>query len=190
MKNIFLSYLILIFISIGCKSSELKVTETLEKPSPITWDECGYKPGDHLCNFSLIDQNGDVFDLYENFGSPIVIDLSTGWCGYCQVAAQEVSAVQSKYAEHGLIYVTILIEDHTGGPVNTEYCENWATSFGIIDSPVLAGNREMIDYPDGNDGFLVGGWPAFLFLTPDLVIDSELRGYSSAYIDSGIQNIF
>ncbi len=187
-KNLFLKILLVSFFAAGCKGSELKVKEPAEEPSPITWTECGYQVGDHLCNFALVDQNGDTFDLYENYGRPMVVDLSTAWCGYCQVAAREITEIQNKYSEYGLIYVTILIEDHIGNPPDVSFCEDWATTFGILDSPVLAGSREMIDYPSGENGFLVTGWPYFIFLTPDLVIDSELRGYSSSYIDEGIQN--
>ena len=177
-----------LFLLLGCKPSKVTIEET-EEPSPITWDTCGYQVGDHLCNFTLVDQNGDTFDLYENFGKPIVIDFSTMWCGYCQVAAQEVDAVSDKYSNSDLVYITILIENYYGNSPTTEDCASWADMFGIIKSPVLSGERSLIDYPDGLTGVPVSGWPTFLFLNSDLTIDSMLTGYGSDSIDYKIQGI-
>jgi len=154
----------------------------------VTWDTCGYQQGEHMCDISLKDQRGDDFSLYDHIGKPIVLDFSTMWCGYCQVAAREVSAVAGKYAEHDLLYVTVLVEDQSGNPADIDDCDNWATLFGIIEQPVLAGSREIIQSND-NDGIPITGWPTFYFLTEDMVVDTILRGYSDEAVDFGIQGI-
>ena len=179
-------------LSLGCAScgpADLEVKDTSPaEPNPITWDTCGYEIGDHLCNFRLKDQDDKDFDLYENVGKPIVIDYSTMWCGYCQTAAREVAEVQTRYAEDELIFATVLIETPSGEPPSVQNCSDWASVFGIIDSPVLAGSRDLIDI-NGEDGLPITGWPTFLFLNRDLTISSYMRGYSSQGVDAGIQTI-
>ena len=154
----------------------------------MTWEECGYQQGEHMCDFTLKDQNGDDFSLYDHIGRPIILDYSTMWCGYCQVAAYEVSAIQDAYSDYDLLYVTILVEDTAGNPADETDCENWSGLFGIIDPPVLAGSRDLLD-SNGVSGVQIAGRPSFLFLTDEMVIHSTLRGYSSAGIEQGIQNI-
>ena len=179
-------------LSLGCAScgpADLEVKDSSPvEPSLITWDECGYAEGDHMCDFTLKDQNGDDFNLYNNVGKPIILDYSTMWCGYCQVAAREVTEVQQRYSEHDLIYVTVLVEDSSGSSASVQNCEDWASVFGIIDAPVLAGSRDLVDL-DGISGVPITGWPTFIFLQKDLKISSYMRGFSSAGLESGIQTI-
>ena len=102
------------FFILGCGAcNKGEIDEIVEEENPITWEECGYNQGDHMCDFSLVDQNGDHFDLYDHIGDPIILDYSSMWCGYCQVAAGSVTSVQDYYADHDLLYVTILIENIT-----------------------------------------------------------------------------
>ena len=44
-------------------------------PAPEVWSDCGGMIGDHPCDFSLVDQNGDTFTLYNNYGKLIVLDF-------------------------------------------------------------------------------------------------------------------
>jgi thiol-disulfide isomerase/thioredoxin len=174
---------------ISCKPAELTIEEDIvDEPDKITWSECSYQIGDHACNLEFEDQNGDLFSLYDYIGQPVILDFSTMWCGYCQVAAAEVPAVQSKYNSEGLVYVTILVEDQSGNPATVENCSDWASLFGIVDSPVLAGDRSVID-PSGQTGVALSGWPTFLFIDRDMRVSSGLRGYSSQALDQEIQGI-
>jgi thiol-disulfide isomerase/thioredoxin len=183
-----LSFLLLAVCMLGCNACKDTDESIPEEVSLITWDDCGYQQGEHMCDFSLQDQNGDDFDLYDYIGQPIVLDYSTMWCGYCQVAAADVSAISANYSEYDLLYVTILIENTLGEPADVADCDDWASIFGIIDAPVLAGSRELID-PDGKSGISLSGWPTFLFLTDEMVIETIVRGYSEGAIDWGIQII-
>ncbi|MDB4337400.1 TlpA family protein disulfide reductase [bacterium] len=187
------TFFIMSFLLLGCEACgpadlEVQGSDTVDEVNLITWDQCGYQKGDHMCDFTLKDQNGQSFSLYENVGNPIVIDYSTMWCGYCQVAAQEVTEIETKYKESGLIYVTILIEDTSGQPTDEADCASWSSVFGIIDAPVLAGSRDLIDATE-ESGPAISGWPSFLFLDKELVITSFMRGYSKPGLESGIQTI-
>ena len=65
----------------------------------IDWDDCSQQVGDHPCDFTLIDQNGDEFKLYDHHGKVIILDFSTMWCGPCMMAAQEIEHLQQKYGD-------------------------------------------------------------------------------------------
>ena len=184
------SLLFIAIISLGCGActAELEVETSQPEIDPVTWDSCGYNIDDHMCNFSLIDQNGNTFNLYDHIGQPLVLDYSTMWCGYCQVAAQDVEETQSSHSDFELLYATILIENTTGQPATEADCDNWASIFGITNSPVLAGSRGLIDV-NGESGVPVTGWPTFLFLDEEMVIKDILRGYSKESLDYKLQGL-
>lgn len=186
----FTSLLFTAIISLGCNgcAAELEVETSPPEVDLVTWDECGYNVGDHMCDFSLVDQNGDEFHLYDYIGKPIVLDYSTMWCGYCQVAAQDVEQTQLDNASSELLYVTILIENQAGMPPSIADCENWSSIFGIISAPVLGGSRDLID-TSAEKGVPVSGWPTFLFLDKEMIIKDVLRGYSKESLDYKIQSL-
>lgn len=187
----YLSSLIFIaIISSGCNPSTVKLEAETSQPEidPITWDSCGYNINDHMCNFSLMDQDGDIFDLYDHIGKPIILDYSTMWCGYCQVAAQDVTNIQSIHSDSELLYVSVLIENTSGSPPTVADCDSWSSIFGIVDSPVLAGSRELID-ANGKSGAPVTAWPTFLFLDEEMIIKDVLRGYSKESLDYKLQGL-
>ena len=75
------------------------VDKVLENFSIVDWDNCSQKIGDHPCDFTLIDQDGKEFNLYDHVGTIIIIDLSAMWCGPCQMAAIEVEDLQGDYGD-------------------------------------------------------------------------------------------
>jgi len=165
---------------LGCSGCQKEVdSETANvEVSPITWEDCGYEHGDHPCDFTMSDQNGDPWNFYDNHGSIIIIDLSTAWCYYCQVAAADAQILQDEYKDSDVIYVSILVEDMTGNPPSQEEVTEWANTFGIT-APVLGGNRDILKTSE-SDGWNLGGWPTFYFIDRDLVLKETLRGYSDA----------
>ena len=110
---------------VGCKPTPLEVeirdTHVESKapassmhggnPAEVTWSECSQQIGDNPCDFSLIDQEGNTFSLYDNFNTVIVLDFSAGWCGPCVQASMHVQGYQDKYGPQGFIWVTVLIEN-------------------------------------------------------------------------------
>ena len=170
----------------GC-AADLKVetSEPREEPSPITWTDCSNVVGDHPCDFTLQDQNGDDWSLYENYGSAIILDFSAEWCSYCQVAAAGTQHVSDSFED--LIYVTILIEDTTREVPSSEVLNRWADYFNIED-PVLSGDRSMLG-PGGQGVWEVTGWPTFFIVDKEMRIDSIIRGYSAQSLEAAVLNV-
>ena len=132
----------ILLLLISC-TAELKVEDTTSKvENPITWSTCSQNLDDHPCNFTLLDQNGSNWSLYDHYGSIIVLDFSTEWCGYCNVSGSTIQALQNEYTNLDVIFVTLLIEDNYGNPATKELCASWADRHSIT-APVLAGSREL-----------------------------------------------
>ena len=171
----------------GC-SNKSDSTDSVKELNPITWSDCSQTIGSHPCNFTLKDQNNKDWSLYDHYGSIIVIDFSTEWCGYCQVAASTAQSLQDEYEDKDVIYVTIMVEDSAGNPGSYELAKKWAEYFGI-DAPVLAGNRSMID-ASGMTGWPISGWPKFFFIDQYMILRSEISGYSEHAIKHKIEEIY
>ena len=54
-----------------------------------------------------------------------------------------------------------------GAPPTEEEINEWVTSHGITTAPVLYADRSVAD-PTGVNGYLVGGYPTYVFITKDL----------------------
>ena len=192
MKPLNLIFAACLFLtSIGCvgcePAQETPEPEVVEDPSPITWEDCSHEIDDHPCDFNLTDQNGDNWNLYEHYGSIIILDFSTEWCYYCQVAAADAQVLQDDYADKDVIYVTILVEDSAGVAATQALAAQWADHFGIT-APVLAGSREMLDSTNPG-GWVVEGWPTFYIIDREMVLNQYMRGYSSTNLMLMLDNM-
>ena len=175
-------------LSVACKSNSDTDSQLVQEEDPITWTDCSYELSDHPCNFELSDQNGSTWNLYDHIGEVIVLDFSTGWCYYCHVAAAEIPVIEKEYEDKNLTYVTILIEDNNGNKPTLEYANLWADTYGINNSPVLIGDRSLID-GTGENGWSIAGWPTFFFIDHEMVTRYSLQGYSSSILITTIDKL-
>ena len=167
----------------GCNPNQ--INEETSTPDPIYWTECGYEIGDHACDFTLIDQNGEEWNLYSHYGEVIVLDFATEWCGYCHIAAEETQATQDRIsALVPFSYVTILVEDMGGNsPPTFQAVQRWCEHYSIT-APVLTGDRTMIT----GDNWNISGFPSFYILNSELVIIDKIHGWSATALESAIQS--
>jgi thiol-disulfide isomerase/thioredoxin len=144
--------------------------------SPITWDTCSGVEGDHPCNLEGPDHRGDNFGLYPNFGRPMVLDFSAGWCGPCRNAAGHAQEVQDLYRDSGLLYITVLIETTNGSVPTQADVAAWAAEYGNTDSLVVAGSRAILQ--SGGGPWPLTGWPTFYYVDSEMILRDIDRGYS------------
>ena len=71
-----LKYLAIFLMSaLSCSPAKLSSdtmsadTGETEDRSWVTWDECGQDIGQHPCNFTLLDHNGEEVELYDHYGN-------------------------------------------------------------------------------------------------------------------------
>ena len=126
----------------GCTSeSKNEETATIEETavveeSPIHWEDCSYRIGEHICNVQLTDSDMGSFDLYEHYGKPIVIQLAAEWCGPCK----QISPILEEIASNEDNKVTI-------AKINIDENPRVATDYGIRSIPtmLLFNNGELKD---------------------------------------------
>ena len=153
----------------------------------ISWDECYGNEDMHACNIISFDHNGDEFDLYKHYGSLIVLDLSTMWCGPCNQAGAMSQEVQDLYIGEDLIYITVLIEDQQGGPVDLADLQEWAIAYGNTTAPVVAGDRSLLT--SGGGTFDLSSWPTFFYIDREMVIRDIDRGYNAGEVIYSIESL-
>jgi hypothetical protein len=151
-------------------------------PAPVTWTNCDQWPGSHPCDFSLVDQYGDTFTLYDNYDTVMVLDFSTIWCGVCKNIAGDVQTHQDTYGPQGFLWVTVLIEDAQGNDPDETDIQDWATTYGIVDSPVLAGNRADFVDLSGMDGYPISAWPTLVVIDRGMILTNGLNGWNEDVI--------
>lgn len=186
--------LFLILSLLGCPA-ELQVTDSATKEISVPEepmipptlginekDDCDQKTlGSNACNFFLIDQNGEYWELYKHKGKIIILDFSTVWCYPCNVAATHTQKIQDEYSED-VIFVTLLIQGNDGQPATAEDVHNWVVANNITSAPVLQASKDYIMDPAGVTGYLVGGYPTYVYLDRNLKIANAHVGFSEEYM--------
>jgi len=154
----------------------------------INTDKCDQKTiGSTVCNMVFYDQNKEVWELYDHEGKVIILDFSTVWCGPCQNAGHYVQPIQNDYA--GLIeFVTVLVDGATGDPPTETEINEWVTSHNVTTAPVLYADRSVLDQT-GETGYLVGGFPTYVFVDKELKIHSGAVGFNEQHVRSIIEEL-
>lgn len=140
-------------------------------------DECKNRAGDHVCNMNLMDQHGDRVDLYDYYGSVILLDFSAMWCNPCQQAAYDHQDMLDDFRGEDFVYITVLLDNFQGQTPTLTDLTVWANQFGI-ESPILQGRKTLYGQ-DEKEQWPFGGYPAFVIIDRDMVWHDSLPGYNS-----------
>jgi thiol-disulfide isomerase/thioredoxin len=129
-----------------------------------------------------VDQNGDTVSLWQFYGEVIALDISTMWCGPCQLLAREVDEVQEHYEDDGFIYITMLPENIDGDTPNVQNLNQWAERNGVS-APILAD-----DFGHSYDIVPDQVWPRVMIIGRDLrVAEDQVQPAEDAAIRAAIE---
>ena len=153
-------------------------------------DDCDQKAvGSNVCNLKLYDQNGDIWELYEHKGKVVVLDFSTSWCYPCQLAGMHAQPLYDHYGG-SVEFVTILVDGFTHSiPPTDDEISSWVDNHNITTAPILKGSREYVMDQSGVTGYLVGGFPTYVFIDKNMKIHSGAVGFNEEYIRTTINGL-
>lgn len=178
----------------GCTGCGPAAVETvspvviIEEPD-VEYGSCSGHVGEHPCNFDFLDQNGEVWDLWNHSGTVMVIDFSTEWCSACRSLAPHAQGYQDSYTSLGydFLWVTVLVADESNDTVELDEARAWSVTYGMTSSPVLAGDRSVIDLTAEN-GIPISGWPTFVVIDKEMTITFGQRGWSESDISNAVDS--
>lgn len=108
---------------------------TIEQDPVLTGE--GFQVGEVIPELRGPDQFGDEVSLWQFHGQLMVLDISAMWCGPCQALAEHVGESQERFADDGVVFVTVLPQDKVGGSVDVSELQQWA-ELGGENAPIVA----------------------------------------------------
>jgi len=159
----------------------------VDKHPWATWEDCSQVPGAHPCNFELMDQNGEMVELYDQYEKVIVIDLSAMWCGVCNNIATMGDQFVSDYGSENVVWLTVLIDDSTGNPPDLADLQHWAETYNIS-GPVLGADRTLIDQT-AQTGYPVTSWPTLVVVDRQMVMQYGIYGWSESVVRGWVESL-
>ena len=158
----------------------------LPEPEPSGFqnpsDVCGDVIGEHPCDFSLVDHNGDVVDLYSFYGEVVVLDFSAMWCGPCRVAAQSIPEHALNYEAEGVVFITVLLQNSSGDEPTISDLQAWVNTYAIPPiAPVLGATGSYVD------GYSIDSFPRFIFIDRDMTVRHIMRGWSGTQLEQIVE---
>jgi hypothetical protein len=138
----------------------------------------GYGYDEVFPNLAGNDYFGNEFELWQLYGSIILIDFSAGWCPPCNDVASEAQAFWDERREEGFV-IFHAMSDGWGYPsdADTTFITEWSDTFGLGFPVVGEGDVGTVYGGLRNAGFNPKGYiPFFILLDKDMTIDTEYIG--------------
>ncbi|MEC8425137.1 MAG: redoxin domain-containing protein [Myxococcota bacterium] len=149
---------------------------------PADLESQGWAEGQVPPDARLLDQNGDIVSLWQFYGDVIALDISTMWCGPCQLLAREVDEVQESYEADGFIYITMLPENIDGDIPSVENLNEWAER-NDVSAPILS-DEPQYSYDIVPDRI----WPRVVIIGRDMrVAEDQVQPAEDAAIRAAIE---
>ena len=149
---------------------------------PSTLQGEGCKVGQVLEDHRGKDQHGAEVSLWQFYGSCLLVDIGTMWCGPCRDLAKTFQESSDRFPE--VQFVSVLPEDDDGDPATVEKLGECAEFYGIED-PVINDDEGWHECSVPEDAF-----PAVLIVGPDMkVLDAGVTPANEATIEARLRQL-
>jgi peroxiredoxin len=98
--------------------------------SPATSVNEGHRVGERARDFSLVDAEGNTVRLSDYRGQVVVLDFWATWCPPCRKEIPGFVALQSKYAEQGVVVIGVSLDD--GWPKVRSFMGQYGINYPIV----------------------------------------------------------
>ncbi|MCL4234277.1 MAG: TlpA family protein disulfide reductase [Deltaproteobacteria bacterium] len=140
--------------------------------------EIGYDVGDQMPDFTLTDNNGVPWTLYDHAGSVVMLDSSAMWCVPCQMDTPDLQDLADSYAPSGVVVAQLIAENYRGFTPNDTQIDSWVNKYDLT-IPVLIDAGWAVGGPVGN------GYIPFYWVMDE---DGVIR-YKSNYVEDFYDHI-
>jgi thiol-disulfide isomerase/thioredoxin len=142
--------------------------------------------GDVLPHFVTYDQYGDTFDFYDYAGQrkPVVVDVSAGWCYYCQEMAKLLAGQSSYFDSYAsqsaglrdikdlvdsgdVLWIEVIDQTDASETVNQDFLEAWDNAFPNAKVAVVADEDQKFAR-----WLQISGYPTIFAMNSSLTIKS------------------
>ena len=135
-------------------------------------------------DFTADDQYGNPVSLYQFAGSVILVDLSAGWCGPCQIVADQAEEMWHEERDRGFVIIHAMIDDYRGsGSAGLSFREDWASSFDLTFPVVGEGGVGGLYAGLSRAGLYEGAIPFMFIVKQDMTINKTFTG---AGVEDGV----
>ena len=143
------------------------------------------RPGELTPQFQMVDQYGDVVDIYDFAGHDkyIILDLSGAWCGYCHEIAKMLESKPSFFDQYAssygwieglgpavangeIYFLTYLDSNSSGGAADTSTVDGWFRQHPNEVVPVL-----LDDAQETTAWMRPSGYPSMILIGPDMTVE-------------------
>ena len=136
----------------------------------------GWRKGKTMPNWTMTDQFGDEIEAWQLYGMVVVLDISAGWCGPCNQAAQGAEGWYQGHKDEGVIEVHLMVEDWYGKAASQTFLEEWSAEYGLT-FPVVMDPTNTAYSGLYNEGY-VTGIPTYMIYDRDMVLQETWAGYA------------
>lgn len=146
--------------------------------------------GEQMPDFVTYDQYGDPFDFYDyaGHGKPVIIDVSAGWCYYCQEMAKLLAGQNSFFDDYAssypgiaqikdlvdsgdVLWIEVIDQQDDYSTVDQGFLEAWDSTFPNENIAVVADERQKFAR-----WLPITGYPTIFAMNSSMIIKSFDQG--------------